>query len=880
MSARKPRRGSKIYAALDSSDEEYHTAERYRDNQDASDEDQLEHVPRPRRSRRTLYESSNRDKAILIVGIALICCLLAIGCYSLYRYATQQTSKYPSIAKSSPVDAKPVGSTSRVDELGDSDELWTQTAETASSTALPVISSTKTAKPESPSVTSNVDGGFMNTFPGLSKNGVGIGLLPDYQDQTLCEVNDALGVKFSFHGWYAQLPESGEWDGGQMSGPVFDDVVKSGAIFQAAVMPNSKNWNGLTRKDNYQAKAIAKVMKRFTDAGVEVWLRFAHEVNWYQTDGTYSGGPAEFKEAWATLYEAVKHNSKIRMFYCPNVAASLDDYVRYFPDNLDSVHVIGIDYYPRSKQERFIDHVKPFYDKYCQSGKIKFCIGETGIWWEAPISEKFDWMDEMTSSEVTKQMPNFVGVMWFNYDKEQAFKLWKKGSNSDNDLGVQGAHPVRGSTIICWTFKNFSAEFVPLAGVKNVSFRQALRGEIVRLLTFEDSADMEEASAISNWATRFRQFMKVSQGLEVNAHIWKNRDPHHPVSRCRASNISHENKIEALSHERWLVSELKLTGVWQRGHVQKNGLGVGGDDVVLIEGPGIWHYSLLEAQVGDRPTQYEALLCWLPGGEDSSDEEHSNKRNSDEHRGHGISVAGGELSLRLALLRLLIAVVIHVLTETWTWHGMGFDLDLAFETGSTKRSTWSVTGWTSKRAELMVHTSMLSVWSVTTAKHQQKTVVMSLPIVPAHDNKLHAHSFLELRLNAGISVVPQLREAPRFPRDLSIAIMRSCDNDGMIPASVNINATIVSHNDKLMRVSGDIQVLSPAFHSINGLVEMAGFQYTLPLHLVHRDQFYDFNLLNIETDHMKDRILSTTWKVTSHHGANEDFHGWRVEFAA
>ena len=48
----------------------------------------------------------------------------------------------------------------------------------------------------------------------------------------------------------------------------------------SAVMP-TKGWKGLTEEDNFQALAIAKVMKMFTDEGIEVQLRFAHEVNWY-----------------------------------------------------------------------------------------------------------------------------------------------------------------------------------------------------------------------------------------------------------------------------------------------------------------------------------------------------------------------------------------------------------------------------------------------------------------------------------------------------------------------------------------------------------------------------------------------------------------------
>lgn len=100
-------------------------------------------------------------------------------------------------------------------------------------------------------------------------------------------------------GRYAQLPESDEWDGAQLLSQM-DDLKACNCIFQpfvflytflvffahfssfsiSAVMP-TKGWKGLTEEDNFQALAIAKVMKMFTDEGIEVQLRFAHEVNWY-----------------------------------------------------------------------------------------------------------------------------------------------------------------------------------------------------------------------------------------------------------------------------------------------------------------------------------------------------------------------------------------------------------------------------------------------------------------------------------------------------------------------------------------------------------------------------------------------------------------------
>jgi hypothetical protein len=138
-----------------------------------------------------------------------------------------------------------------------------------------------------------------------------------YKDQTLSQIDQGLGIKSSFYGWYAQLPESGSWDGGQLLS-IIDDVKASGAIFQPAVMPNSNNWNGLTPDNNYQALAIANVMEKFTSQGIEVWLRFAHEVNWYQTDGTYSGGVQDFKQAWAAVAAAVKGNPLVKMVSRPH----------------------------------------------------------------------------------------------------------------------------------------------------------------------------------------------------------------------------------------------------------------------------------------------------------------------------------------------------------------------------------------------------------------------------------------------------------------------------------------------------------------------------------------------------------------------------------
>ena len=88
-------------------------------------------------------------------------------------------------------------------------------------------------------------------------------------------------AKSVFYGRYAQVSNGKTFDGSQLY-QVLDDVKKTGSILAASVMPYG-TWDGLTYKDNRNAVAIAKVCKDIQEKhGIEVWLRFAHEMNWYQ----------------------------------------------------------------------------------------------------------------------------------------------------------------------------------------------------------------------------------------------------------------------------------------------------------------------------------------------------------------------------------------------------------------------------------------------------------------------------------------------------------------------------------------------------------------------------------------------------------------------
>lgn len=42
----------------------------------------------------------------------------------------------------------------------------------------------------------------------------------------MAKINSALGIKSSYYGWYAQLPESGDWDGAQLLSQMNDIKVR------------------------------------------------------------------------------------------------------------------------------------------------------------------------------------------------------------------------------------------------------------------------------------------------------------------------------------------------------------------------------------------------------------------------------------------------------------------------------------------------------------------------------------------------------------------------------------------------------------------------------------------------------------------------------
>ncbi|KAA1064946.1 hypothetical protein PGT21_019917 [Puccinia graminis f. sp. tritici] len=259
---------------------------------------------------------------------------------------------------------------------------------------------------------------------GMKKSELFLGFLPDDGSsggtrQTIAQLNSAIGSKAAVYGWYAQAHSGVPFDGSQLLA-VIDDVKACNCVFQPAVMPIG-GWKGLTSGDNSQAIAIAKVMKNFTDEGIPVWLRFAHEVNYYQNDGTYQGTASDFKAGWAAVADAVKKIApSVKMWWTPNVS-SPEDYAKYEPDDMSTVDLVGIDFYPKKLSGTdFLDAMKGFHDKYAVDGR-KFAIGETGLGWSGNLDDKVKWFNEICEAKAS--LPEFVSMAWFNFDKEYDYKI-------------------------------------------------------------------------------------------------------------------------------------------------------------------------------------------------------------------------------------------------------------------------------------------------------------------------------------------------------------------------------------------------------------------------------------------------------------------------
>jgi len=258
----------------------------------------------------------------------------------------------------------------------------------------------------------------------MTKNNIAIGWLPDEDNGgTMGPITSKLNNKKAcFYGLYSQVTST-NYDASQLTSRI-NDVKNSGAILQAAVMPTKVKFNQV---DSKVAGQVCSAMKKFTDQGIEVWLRFAHEMNWYVTDGTYAGGSTqEFVTMWQNVAKACKGNDKIKMYWSPNNVGSDASKLNAWWPGADYVDVVGIDVYPK-QGTNFAGAYGAFYDAFAKKYNKPFYVGETGS--VAGDSAKKEWLQDLI--QPGNNYPLYGGFAWFEYNKkgEGDFRVVTGNSN-------------------------------------------------------------------------------------------------------------------------------------------------------------------------------------------------------------------------------------------------------------------------------------------------------------------------------------------------------------------------------------------------------------------------------------------------------------------
>lgn len=227
--------------------------------------------------------------------------------------------------------------------------------------------------------------------------------------------------------------------------PYLQQAIEGEAIFVASVLP-VHGYNGFMRNDTAQLEATINVLRTFVDAGVDVWLRFAHEFNWYTRRGSddldptgrgkyYAGGAPDFVEAYQTTVDLVRAAlPTIKHMWCPNVGG-MDEIAPYWPGP-EYVDIVGLDYYvestaPHWRYDTLEPLVRQTHDEFALPYGKPFWLGETGTRTNSTV-DNLRFVASITSAETCASMPNYQGAFWFNYVK----------GNIDHNVAVPGGSDI------------------------------------------------------------------------------------------------------------------------------------------------------------------------------------------------------------------------------------------------------------------------------------------------------------------------------------------------------------------------------------------------------------------------------------------------------
>ena len=229
------------------------------------------------------------------------------------------------------------------------------------------------------------------------------------------------------------------------------EAAKAGAVCTIALQP-------CIPFSHINAQAVVASMKIFSpEAPPIVWLRPAHEVNWFashapistddpltihryidtnpkNTDKSnkYHGSPQDFKPRWQNVYNAIDH-STTKLFWSPVGPFAPGDTIQslnatWYPGDA-YVDIVGLDAYgqpnPDGSQSTFDSSLGKYYDFYHNK---PVALGETG-WLKGGTAElRKYWLGQVSGVEARRRCPNYVGLAWFEYEKDGDYRVVMGGA--------------------------------------------------------------------------------------------------------------------------------------------------------------------------------------------------------------------------------------------------------------------------------------------------------------------------------------------------------------------------------------------------------------------------------------------------------------------
>lgn len=127
--------------------------------------------------------------------------------------------------------------------------------------------------------------------------------------------------------------------------------------------------------------------------------------------------------AWENMYNAIKGNDKIFMYWSPNDDTASEPVKPWWPGKA-YVDIVGMDYYPNADSglPTFAAAFGNFYNTYASANKLPFAIAETGTQLSnnggsASVAQKEAWLKAIInpSGGFGSYSEYYVSCTWFEY---------------------------------------------------------------------------------------------------------------------------------------------------------------------------------------------------------------------------------------------------------------------------------------------------------------------------------------------------------------------------------------------------------------------------------------------------------------------------------